>query len=83
MTNAEDFFQRQLSRVPSFSTGKASAPDPVTGTADVNTAGRPFDRTGLATVLGQPLAAGSNALLLAGGDNDAAQIVGYLPFMGD
>lgn len=79
----DGFVQRQLGRVPAFGIGKVSSVDGDTRALDVNSAGRAHDRTQLKTVLGQPLTEGANALLLAGGDNDAAQVIGYLPFMSD
>lgn len=75
------FLQRQIARVSSFGLGQVTEADEA-GRASAITGSRAAPRTGLSTVLAQPLTSGATALLLAGGDNDAASILGHAPFLG-
>lgn len=73
--------RRQIDRTAGFEIGIIGVPDSK-GRADVQSGGRAEPRSDLRTILAQPLQAGATCLMLAGGDNDRAQVIGISPFLG-
>lgn len=73
------YLQRQIARVPAFEVARVRQEGQGGATAYTN--GRAEPRDGLGVVLGQRVQSGSSALLLAGGDNDAAVALGTIPFL--
>lgn len=76
---SQRYLQRQIARVPSFEVARVQQED--AGGASSYTNGRNEPRDGLGVVLGQRVQSGTSALLLAGGDNDAAMALGTIPFI--
>lgn len=77
----QKFLRRQINRTSGFELGQIGVAD-AKGRASVRSGERSDPRSGLYTILAQPLQAGASALMLAGGDNDRASILGISPFLG-
>ena len=74
------YIRRQIDRTPAFELATVGLRE--NGKTDALAPGRAEARSGVYSVLGQPIQAGMTALMLAGGDSDKAAILGQAPFIG-